>query len=263
MKESGHQNLNEYSDIFSKVYNLYWSDFIDEIGPSLIEIANELFHNNPHVKTKHMLDLCCGSGRLATKFLENQFNITGIDLSPHMISIANKNNIDYVNDDKAEFIVHDVINYKLDKKFLLITSTFDSLNHMKNIDEFTQVIKNVYRDLLPDGIFIFDLNTEKGLKSWEFVDFEETDDLVMIFHGKYDRKEKVAYSKVYGFLTEDNVSWRRFDQLMTNTVFNISEIELILRKIGFKEIWITDDKNLFVKIDNPEEKDRIFIFARK
>ena len=76
-----------------------------------------------------ILDLCCGTGHLTKKLIDNSFVVTGIDGSTQMIEYARQNAPD------AAFIVDDARYFNINEQFQYVISTGDSLNHILKLDE--------------------------------------------------------------------------------------------------------------------------------
>jgi len=250
--------MNIYGDIFAEVYNLFWTEFIDIVAPQIISIYKELDKSNNYI-----LDLACGTGRVSKLLLDEGYFLHGIDLSPDMINIAKRKAEQEIADGRAVFEVGNIIDFTVDRKFGLAISTFDSLNHLGNYDELRSCFDHVYQALDSDGLFIFDLNTARGLKKWEFVDFEENEEATFIMHGKYSRTDRRAYTKVIGFKKMENGFYQKFDEIMYNTVFEIEQVISILREVGFRQIITTAELDLTQVVTDPEKQDRTFIICQK
>ena len=69
-----------------------------------------------------ILDVGCGTGILANELKNMNFKVTGIDISNEMIDVANETTTG------IEFLVSDMRNFNLNKKFDMITCTFDAIN---------------------------------------------------------------------------------------------------------------------------------------
>src|SRR4051812_33262513 len=67
----------------------------------------------------HILDLCCGTGRVSAGLLERGFRVTGVDASESMIALARR------NAPAADFIVGDLRALSLPGQFDAIVSTFN------------------------------------------------------------------------------------------------------------------------------------------
>lgn len=70
-------------DIFASIYNKHWGHFAEHSYLAFEKLV--LQYAQPH---SHILDLCCGTGHLTRKLLDNNFVVTGIDGSTQMIEYA-------------------------------------------------------------------------------------------------------------------------------------------------------------------------------
>jgi SAM-dependent methyltransferase len=98
-----------------------------------------------------ILDLACGKGRHALFLRSKGFRVTGIDLSPESITEA-KN----YEDENLRFMVADMRNFSLNKRFSAIMNLFTSFGYFQDIAENNLVIRNVKEHLLPGGYFVLD-----------------------------------------------------------------------------------------------------------
>ena len=134
-------------DDFAYVYNRFWGNFPLEIMPILEELVLKDFPKNTRI-----LDLCCGTGQLARALSDQGYEVTGIDSSEQMLKFAR------LNAPTVPFIPSDVRSFMLMARFNVAFSTFDSLNHIMELDELEQIFGHVYRQLETNGVFIFDMN---------------------------------------------------------------------------------------------------------
>lgn len=88
---------------------------------------NSFYNMHHHILI--FLDLCCGTGHLTKKLIDNHFVVTGIDGSAQMIEYARQNAPD------AAFIVDDARYFNINEQFQYVISTGDSLNHILKLDE--------------------------------------------------------------------------------------------------------------------------------
>lgn len=155
-----------YSDAFCKVYNEFgWNYFPEVFGEQLLAWLSK--HRIP-VKTS--LDLACGTGILCDILQKNGIEASGMDLSEGMIAIARENN------PHVAYEVADMITYRPGKTFDLVTCTGDALNHIIDLSDVEQILKNVRGYLSDGGYFIFDVLTEKEVPKSEPIplDFSDT-----------------------------------------------------------------------------------------
>jgi SAM-dependent methyltransferase len=81
--------MTRYSDYdaFAWVYNKHWGiRYAQLVLPTLEKLILPRLPENSHI-----LDLCCGTGRLAQALVARGYQVTGLDGSQEMIGFARKN----------------------------------------------------------------------------------------------------------------------------------------------------------------------------
>ncbi|MCE7736015.1 MAG: class I SAM-dependent methyltransferase [Candidatus Heimdallarchaeota archaeon] len=256
------EKFNLYGNEFSQIYDRFWSDFIDEIGPKISDIY--LKYSTPNVENSRVLDLCCGTGRLSKILCDQGYKVVGLDQSSSMLELARMKLHKEINLGSAKFVEGLAQQFDFEENFDFVISTFDSINHLSNIEDVRSCFINVFNNLNEGGCFIFDLNTKYVLKNWNFVDLDESDDksIVYIMHGKYDVGENKAYTRVMGFIDKlGDGCYKRFDELMFNSIFELEEIIQILKEVGFTNCAIYDSSLENLVASTKALKDRVFIVA--
>ncbi len=130
-----------------------------------------------HIKNKNgakILDLCCGTGDvsliLSKKITKNQVSadITGVDFSRNMLDVAIARN-EKVSENKPSFILGDATSLQYpDDSFYAITISFG----LRNLPDTKAGLKEIYRVLKPNGIFIcLDLGKPKNKLYGAFYNF--------------------------------------------------------------------------------------------
>jgi len=252
--------MQGYGRIFSRVYNLLWNDFAKSVSPRIYDfyLATEAGRAQQPV-----LDLCCGTGRLARFFLEKDFRVVGIDLSEHMVAHARENNLEYLVAKQADFIQGNATDFKLDEKFGLVVSTYDALNHLPDEPALQSCFACVRDVLLEEGYFIFDLNTHFGLRHWNGITVSPGDEVYLINRGMYDDSTIKAWTKITGFVQNESGLYERFEETVYNTVFKTTAVRNWLLEAGFREAYFALVSDLSILIENPEEQKRVFFVAQK
>ena len=98
-----------------------------------------------------ILELACGTGRLAGTFLDKRYNYTGLDLSSVFIDHCKRKY------SKGQFITGDMRSFKLDQKFNLIFIPFNSFLHLYYEEEMLQCLKSARNHLKREGRFLLDI----------------------------------------------------------------------------------------------------------
>ena len=146
-----------YSDIFCKVYNEFgWNYYPESFGQELL-----LWLEENGVQPKTALDLGCGTGILCEMLHSRGIRTSGMDFSSGMIDIARNGNPD------IHYEVADMITYRPETRFDLVTCTGDALNHIMDPQNVAQIFRNVKAYLAPGGYFIFDILNENEVSTSE------------------------------------------------------------------------------------------------
>ncbi|MCU0521488.1 MAG: class I SAM-dependent methyltransferase [Anaerolineae bacterium] len=257
--------MQGYSEGFAAIYNMRWNAFASAAAPRIIALYEQtpLSH-----KVNRLLDLACGTGLLMLAFLERGYEAVGLDLSPAMLAHAQDNvraqgKRDFLAEGKVRFVKGDAADFTLDETFGLVTSTFDALNHLPDMDALQGCFRSVFRVLEPGGLFVFDLNTRFGLQRWAGMNVQDEDDLVLITRGVVVDEENRAYTQISGFLRQENGLYKRFNQVAYNTIFAMDEVSTALADAGFTHTYFAQPQALDVPVENPETYSRVFVIAKK
>jgi len=251
--------MQAYSQGFARVYNARWSGFAKQVAPPILD-----FYASTPVgrENKLVLDLCCGTGQLAVCFLEQGYQVVGLDLSEHMLSYARENASQYIESGQARFVQGDASDFKLDERFGLVVSTFDALNHLENEQALHKCFECVCA--VCDGLFIFDLNTRCGLRRWNNISVDESsEDVLIVNRGIYDGESDKAWTKITGFIRGAGGLYERFEETVFNSVFEMDEVKNALSDAGWREAYFARIQDLAIPIAEPEQESRAFIIASK
>ncbi|MCK9425655.1 MAG: class I SAM-dependent methyltransferase [Ignavibacteriaceae bacterium] len=196
-----------------------------------------------------VLDLGCGAGRHALLLAKMGFQVTGVDQSAKLLSVAvdeaKKNGL------HAKFIKDDIRTVFFSEKFELILNVFTSFGYFDRDEDNFALFANVEKLLSEDGIFVFDFLNAEYVKenlipfSKNMIDdmvIEQTrkiegnnvvKQIVLIQNGnrKNYRESVRLYSKkeLFNALTKNNLSTEIIFGSYTGDAFNeISSSRLIL-----------------------------------
>ncbi len=252
--------MQAYNPAFARVYNLRWGTFALNAAPRL----RAYYESTPQGQENHtLLDLCCGTGHLALHFLDNGYQVTGLDLSAAMLDYARKNAAPYIVGGQAHFLEGDAANFELDERFGLVLSTFDALNHLPDFSALKGCFLSVYPALVDGGHFIFDLNTTEGLRRWTGISVEDSPEMMLVNRALYDAASQKAYTRISGFFLSNDGLYERFEETTYETAFDLQAVKEGLFETGFRSVRFSKLQDLSAPIDDPERETRIFILAEK
>ena len=250
--------MQQYGEVFARVYDLRWRSFATSLAPRLLA----LFRRYAPSADQSLLDLCCGTGQLAVHFLQNGFRVVGVDRSPHMLKAARANCHACGASGRADFVQADVTDFAMDSGFGLVASTFDALNHVEDTTALERVFRSVRRALRPDGLFFFDLNTRKALLHWNHMQVTEDEQVTVINRGIYAPEMDRAYARISGFIRDDDGRYSRFEEVFYNTPFRLSEVRALLEESGMADVHLLSFSDFMAVDGDPEEMQRVAFVAR-
>ncbi|WP_066639899.1 class I SAM-dependent DNA methyltransferase [Desulfolucanica intricata] len=181
-------------------------------------------------KPRNVADLACGTGNTTFPFARRGYNVIGVDLSPQMINIAQEKAIQQNLDIK--FLVQDIRELNLHHKMDLITCFHDGLNYLLNYEDIKLAFKKVYQNLIPDGLFIFDLNSVHWLANTDpETTVIEEEDLTLIWQSSYDRANDIWEINLTSFVRKNDL-YSKFKEQHREKAYTPYEIELALKEAG-------------------------------
>ena len=208
-----------YSDVFCKVYNEFgWNYYPEIFGQQLLQ-----WLENQGIRPRNAMDLACGTGILCEILHNSGISAAGMDFSAGMIDIARQRNPEIPYD------VADMITYRPEARYDLVTCTGDALNHIAALSDVEQIFRNVRSYTAEGGYFIFDILNENEVSTSEPFEMDFSDSLRVWFQMTRPAEKQVNLKiRVYenGELS--------FEENIRETVHEPAAICDLLRKSGFE-----------------------------
>ena len=107
------------------------------------------------MQPRSVLELACGTGRLAHLFLRENIDYTGIDIVPNFIKTA-QNKLKNLPK-SGSFICANIKKFDLNKKFDLIFIAFNSFLHLLTNKDIIECLSQVKLHMHPNTHFIIDI----------------------------------------------------------------------------------------------------------
>ncbi|MEG1782813.1 MAG: class I SAM-dependent methyltransferase [Oscillospiraceae bacterium] len=140
---------------FSYFYDYfnYNADY-DKLFKHLHQWAKEDFHSKGIV-----CDLGCGTGELSFRFHDAGYEVIAVDNSDEMLDVI-YDKIDEKGYTDLLVLKQDITELDLYGTVDVFTCTFDTVNHLEGKENVQKLFSKVSLFMHPDGVFIFDMNTE-------------------------------------------------------------------------------------------------------
>ena len=216
-----------YDRMMKNVNYPRWGDYIE----SLFKIYD--------CKPRKILDLACGTGALTALLASKGYLMTGIDRAKGMLNIA----CEKAKDQNLQITFHhgDMLNFRLDQQFDAIICTYDSINYAFNENELSGMFETVSEHLTPDGLFIFDVTTERNIvQHFHNKTFSENhDDYSYIWKNNYLSHSKICRTFLTFFIREGEL-FRRYEEVHQQRIFEVHTVNELLKAAGYKMLSAFD-----------------------
>ena len=228
-----------------------WADFIEKI------IKREYSGKAPLL----ILDLGCGTGRMTRELARRGYDMTGVDASPEMLDIAKVTAEGEGLGERMLWLCQDMSEFELYGTVDVTVSCLDCINHLWDTGKLTDCFKLVHNYLVPNGLFIFDVN---GKHKFETVYSDnsyvfEDENKVCIWQNYYNPKNRICDFYITVFEEKKEGSYVRYDDVQRERMYTLRSIKKHLRECGFE--FVGAYKNFdFEEADDGD--DRIYIAAR-
>lgn len=210
-------------------YDLQHKDFVDDI-PFYVKQAE--------VHGGSVLELACGTGRIAIPIAMRGFDITGLDVSEGMLKQAGTKAVTEGVDIK--WVRADCRDFHLHRSFNLILLAFNSIAHLHELEDIEGCLACVKEHLEPAGRFILEIfnprldilirDPSERYPAGEYPDPDGRGEVVITENNVYDRASQINMIKWY----------YRIDGCSEETVADLNmriyypqELDALLRYNGF------------------------------
>lgn len=164
-------------------------DFFQRIAPRLDDLIAR--HDLPG---RTHLDLACGTGLALAHFQSRGFRSLGLDASLSMLGIARGR--------AANLVAGDMRDLPLRGRFALVTSLYDSLNHLLSRSQLARAFRAVHSVMSGDGLFVFDMNQPAAYRTvWSETEpfLSRGRDYELEIHTSYSRLLRLGVGQVKGW----------------------------------------------------------------
>lgn len=206
--------------------------------------------------TNQVLELACGTGALAVEFAKNGFDVTGLDLSEEMLTLASDRAIQ--EDVSINWVAGDMLDLTDIGKYQAVTCFSDSLCYMQDATQVQQVFKRVYQLLEESGTFIFDVHSiyqiDEVFPDYSFHD--QTEDFAFLWDSySGDSSHSIEHFLTF-FVKKEGEMFERFDELHKERTYSLDMYQKMLTEVGFKVEVFADFMD-----DEPMETSKRWFFV--
>ena len=213
-----------------------------------------------------VLDLGCGTGTMTEYLADCGYDMIGVDYSEDMLEIALEKRLQSGHD--ILYLCQDMREFELYGTVRAIVSICDSVNYITEPEELQQVFYWVNNYLDPDGVFIFDFNTEYKYREvlGDCTIAESREDCSFIWDNYYYDEEKINEYELSLFVRDEELSkngqeiYQRYQETHFQRGYTVEEMKMLLEKAGMRFFAAYD---AFTRDAPKAESERIYIIAGK
>jgi len=223
-----HESLEEFRD--AQTYDME-CDAFDEDYPLLEQWAQSI--------AGPLLDLACGTGRMALHLAAQGYQITGVDIVPEMIARARQKMLERAV--SVEWIVSDACTFHTPKRFSGVYMLMNAFQFFLTRADQEAMLARVQEHLQPNGYFLFEtrnpsLQNLNELRHPQPQKFTTADgrELMITEQQHYDPLTQIQhYTRYYQWLYADGQRLEETKRTALRYVFP-QEMELLLFYNGFQ-----------------------------
>jgi ubiquinone/menaquinone biosynthesis C-methylase UbiE len=136
-------------DFYAETYDIVVPDW-----PGEIDFYRELAAETQS-KGRNVIEIACGTGRVATHLARDGFDIVGLDLSQAMLSVAREKSIEMSN---AHWVQGDMRSFDLGATFGLAIIPGHSFQNILTVEDQVATFQSINRHLAPGAILVVHLD---------------------------------------------------------------------------------------------------------
>ncbi len=207
-----------------------------------------------------VVELGCGTGSFTRVMYNKGYDIMGIDLSPEMLDIARRKNME--NGQNILYLEQDMRELDLYCTAGTIVSVCDSVNYVLDSEELLETFRLVNNFLFPKGLFIFDFNTLHKYRDviGDATIAENREDCSFIWDNYFHEEDNInEYDlTIFARVDQEKELFARSVETHYQRGYTLEEMLSIVEKAGLRFIAAFDEETHEAPT---EDSERIYIVA--
>lgn len=244
--------MSEYSSLANHYDTLTGNVDYEHIHRFYNEIFEKLSHS-----PKILLDLACGTGSLSFLFEKDGIDVIGTDSSEDMLFVAMDkkyelaSNVLFLNQKASKLDLYGTVDTAV--------CNLDAVNHFPP-QEIDEIIRRVALFLEPNGIFVFDVNSQykfENLLNGNCYSYDEND-VFCSWTSTFENKKAQIHLDIFEKISDNTYS--RSEQSIDEYYYSDEELMQMLDNHGLDILFKTAD---FTLLPPDDKSQRIHYIVRK
>jgi ubiquinone/menaquinone biosynthesis C-methylase UbiE len=225
-------------------------DALTSIDPS-VRGDIEFYAGQLRAPGERVLELGCGTGRVALALAARGFQVFGVDSSSAMLEIAERKRRDSgtVNAKRVMFLASDLLNLQLPIQFHTVIVPFYTFNHLRDRRQRAKALAVMARHLIPGRSLVIHAISPEMLKlppsqgPAVVLNFDDPPSRLEVSRGKrVDDPDgsRSTYPMHYRYLSRDGEQLEEALERLTYSGFAAGELERLADKAGLRLVQTLD-----------------------
>ncbi|MBP1999121.1 ubiquinone/menaquinone biosynthesis C-methylase UbiE [Paenibacillus shirakamiensis] len=220
---------------------------------------------------KTVVELGCGTGSITIPLVNSGFEVTGMDLSADMLSVARRKmeqtprGTRLFREGSVRWVQQDMRDWEMPEPVDTVISFCDCLNYLLEEEDIIRTFRRTYDGLKSGGTFLFDVHHPNTLIRYEeeqpFIWDEKSVSYIWTCERDANRHEIEHHLTIFAHEEEQGKDmYRRFEEVHTQRAYEMNWLKHELRQAGFKQVECYAD---FEWTEAGEDAARLFFVAIK
>ena len=237
---------------FARVYdtfmdNVPYKEWADYLGKILKEYG---------IDDGLVLDLGCGTGSMTEMLASSGYDMIGVDNAEEMLEIAMEKKVESGHD--ILYLLQDMREFELYGTVRAVISACDSVNYITDDEDLTEVFRLVNNYLDPEGLFVFDFNTEYKYREilGEQTIAEDREECSFIWDNYYDEDERINEYELTLFVRDEEQPqlYRKYQEEHFQRAYTLEQIRHMLTEAGLEINRAGKD---YLTVKDPESGEKL------
>lgn len=244
--------------IFSSFYDKVMDQTVYRDWLAFVEQARRCYH--PEKPELTILELACGTGKVAVELAKAGHAVTGFDLSEEMLSLA----YDRMEKERVQLLLLEGDMREIEEigTYDMVTCFSDSLCYLTEEADLQKTFDGVFRSLKAGGTFLFDVHSlfqvREVFPGYQYIYQDEEE--VFLWESFEGEKENSVEHILTFFVPAKAGLFERVQEYHEERTYSMEIYEQLLKQAGFSEIGIYAD---FGRAPVQENTARWFFLCRK
>ena len=188
-----------------------------------------------------VLELGAGTGRVTAALAKAGHRVTGLELSPAMVSKAQSRLQSEGLGKHVTLVQGDMRSFELEKTFNLVIAPFNAFMHLYTLQAQDETLSRIRQHLSEDGVFACDLynphfgalETLRREDEWDHVGGDAAD---LFVYQSHDADKQLVTSRYYLDKISEDGTLKRERVTLTQRYYTRFEFERALAQNGFSHV---------------------------